>query len=735
MRGGLGDAVSERLPPKACRCVASPCARSRAAASPRSCSIATASPRAHRRGGPPRVMTSVGESLIRRVRRYAVALIAALLVAQGRRTAAPACAIQPGRPTASASPSPASIASGRCAGRPRGRPVEAASPKPGTPSANPPGRPTAKRIAFAADRGRRRFDIYVSRARRRAGRTPDRCSGDERWPSWTRDGRIVLLYFARRPLGSLCRRSRQPNRMPSRRRSRLFTHPDSNEVQRARVARRTRVAFASNRGNDEGDFDIWVMRCSTTAMSTAAEPMRFDSRGRRLRTSRPGRPTAHALAYYAVRDGLGSTWVVGDRRARRDGRRRSCSTRAGSPCWPRVTAALPAWSPDGQTLAIGEIPEPEPSYNGNPQRDASDAAAALCLGRAYQLWTRAAPRPRGRGWTTGRSRRPRRRTAALTRAFDSVVEHAEADLLRREGRSSPQWEAPCAPSTVRARSRPARDGALEDVVDQMVAQQPLVKPAVTSSRAVVVSGASARVRSRRARPRTRRQRRRCRDCGVVRAGCRRARCVGHRRRRQAVLFLKGMPEPTVIEYKDQTPSRATLDNADDLPRRAARRPTGRLPANIPGVVAGLDHLYAKYGSGRVAGPISSRRRSGTRRRASCSTRRCRRASPKGGTFLEKYPEAARIFLPGRPRAAAGRSVRQSRLRRDAAGDRDRGRAGVLSRLDRAAHRRRHGRSNGGIITVRRSRAVPGDRAEAAVGPLSRPRPVHRRRRRCPPAFR
>ena len=64
----------------------------------------------------------------------------------------------------------------------------------------------------------------------------------------------------------------------------------------------------------------------------------------------------------------------------------------------------------------------------------------------------------------------------------------------------------------------------------------------------------------------------------------------------AVLYLKGMKEPIVVDYKDQSPIHATSDNA------TLRASTGDGPAaaNIPGIVAGLDYLYRTYGSKKVA---------------------------------------------------------------------------------------------------------------------------------------
>src|SRR5262249_58797678 len=75
-----------------------------------------------------------------------------------------------------------------------------------------------------------------------------------------------------------------------------------------------RVAFASNRGNDDGDFDIWVMR-----LLGRSSPDETGGRGPAVRFARaPGydgyptwSPDGTRLAYYAVRDGVGATWVAG----------------------------------------------------------------------------------------------------------------------------------------------------------------------------------------------------------------------------------------------------------------------------------------------------------------------------------------------------------------------------------------------------------------------------------------
>ncbi len=98
---------------------------------------------------------------------------------------------------------------------------------------------------------------------------------------------------------------------------------------------------------------------------------------------------------------------------------------------------------------------------------------------------------------------------------------------------------------------------------------------------------------------------------------------------------------------------------------------------------------------------------------------------EGRQSFQKYTASSRIFLPnGRVPRPGERFVNRD-YGDDAADDRQRRRAGVLSRLDRETHCRRHA---GQRRADHRSRpgAVSSDRAQAGVGPLSRSRPVHRR---------
>jgi gamma-glutamyltranspeptidase len=109
----------------------------------------------------------------------------------------------------------------------------------------------------------------------------------------------------------------------------------------------------------------------------------------------------------------------------------------------------------------------------------------------------------------------------------------------------------------------------------------------------------------------------------------------------AILYLKGMREPVVIDYKDQVPIHATSDNP------VLRQGSGDGPsaANIPGVVAGLDHLYRTYGSKKVAwadliAPAIDHAENGYVLDQSLPT-----SIAEGRGYFEKYAESKRIYLP------------------------------------------------------------------------------------------
>jgi len=252
--------------------------------------------------------------------------------------------------------------------------------------------PDGKHIVFVADRGKG-FDLYLTDVR---GSLPERVldlEGDERTPSWTPDGRIVFAHrsadevqwdlFLVDPAGP------EPDRIPLR----LTQSPDD-ELQPRVAPDGRRIAFTSNRNSDDGDFDIWLMR-----LFDRTTPPSSGGRGPAVRLARQAgydgfpewSPDGTRLAYYSVRDGVGSTWVTGI-----DSLNEVDSLAASRPVSPSVLVSRHGgsltWSPDGHQLAIGEIPEPDPVYNGNPRRDRDDPPALFGDGRTYRLWIVPAPR-------------------------------------------------------------------------------------------------------------------------------------------------------------------------------------------------------------------------------------------------------------------------------------------------------------------------------------------------------
>jgi gamma-glutamyltranspeptidase len=287
------------------------------------------------------------------------------------------------------------------------------------------------------------------------------------------------------------------------------------------------------------------------------------------------------------------------------------------------------------------LPDPQPVYNGNPLRSEIEPPPLFAGTQAFQLFRVPAPMPvhaGGTGVTTQLSATPALYAAAFTRAWQTL-----RDLYYSTGSSAEAWRQ--ARDIYQPRAIQARSAAeFERIVDEMIAAQPLIKPVITSSGAVIVSG----------HPLASDAGRRAIEKGgnIVDAmvavsfalGVVEPEASGIGGDGSAVLFLKGMKQPTVIDYKDQTPIRATLDNRAIFSdgRLIADGPAA---ANIPGVVGGLDYLYRKYGSGKVKwaeliDPSVALAEEGFILDEALPT-----TVAVGRNYLEKYPDAARIYLP------------------------------------------------------------------------------------------
>jgi gamma-glutamyltranspeptidase len=304
---------------------------------------------------------------------------------------------------------------------------------------------------------------------------------------------------------------------------------------------------------------------------------------------------------------------------------------------------FPAWSPDGEWLSIATFTTTNAGYNGNPNRNDDDVPMVMADAKAFQLWRVAAPRAVDANATEVSLPAPD--AARWTSGFDQVWQTVKS-LYYTTGPSAAAWDA------LRDKYRPQAArvsdlNGLDDVLDAMLSEQPLMKPAVESAKGVATSGsplasqAGADILAK--------------GGNVVDAGIAVALALGVVEPDatslggdgQAILFLKGMSEPVVVEYKDMSPSHATADNTKLFTPTGGRTANdGPTVANIPGVAAGLDLLYQKYGSKKVAwadlvAPAIKLADEGFILDEALPT-----SIAEGRAQFAKYPESAKLFLPG-----------------------------------------------------------------------------------------
>lgn len=465
--------------------------------------------------------------------------------------------------------------------------------------------PDGRRLAFAADHGSG-FDLYVVNA---AGGEPARLTtlgGDERWPSWTADNRVVFAHRATRQwdlyiVDAGGASSPQPIALSVDDELQPRVSPDG-----------ARIVYLSTEGNPDGDVDVWVRR--TPAASGARGGTTFRADGRVLSVPQPSQfspprrlvravgpesspawaPTNDRVVFAATRGGVSSLWVASLDTVDTEGRVKRQQL-PGPPFLLSRRGGMPAWSPDGSTIVVADTIEEDNAYNGNPLRHTLDGPAAFGLSREFRLRVLPAPRPVDvgeRAIDLNAAATPRQ----LRGAFD-VVWRTLRDMYYSTGPSQRDWDR------LREEHRPKAEAAgdeaaLETVVDEMVAQQPLIKPVVSSGRAVVVSGhrlaseAGARIMQM--------------GGNVVDAAIATALALsvvepdasGIGGDGTALIYLSHMSEPVVIDYKDQAPLRATLDNPRVM-RDGQLVADGPAAANIPGVVAGLALMHQRFGGRRV----------------------------------------------------------------------------------------------------------------------------------------
>ena len=340
-----------------------------------------------------------------------------------------------------------------------GRPLR---PDSATVERHPAWSPDGESIAFAEDSGAGYVIVVVNADG--GNRRVISGDGEARWPSWTKDGRVIfsMRQDGRWRLFAAALDGRAP--------SVLFAAAEpADELQPSVSPDGKRVAYVSDRFSEDGDVDLWVS-------DLAAPRIRVNTRVTQVRgeeASPSWAPDGSRIAFRGVRDGVAGVWVTGIDPAARP---------VDGPVLVSKTGGTPAWSPDGRRIAIADLPPAEPTYNGNPVRNQDDPPPLFVGG--YRLRFVDAPLPVDSGERTIAP--PRASSARYTAAFDRVWQTLRR-LYYEQGQSAATWVA--LKNKYRAAAGAAKDDAqLETVMDQMIAEQPPIKASVTSPRAVVVSG-------------------------------------------------------------------------------------------------------------------------------------------------------------------------------------------------------------------------------------------------------
>jgi gamma-glutamyltranspeptidase len=260
--------------------------------------------------------------------------------------------------------------------------------------------------------------------------------------------------------------------------------------------------------------------------------------------------------------------------------------------------AAPAWSADGATLALAELPPGDVGYNGDPDR-LGDRDAGDLFARAGRLWLVAAPAP------------PAALTALAAPAVTDRARHNADAFERVWSRTNALYytDSSAAGAPRRARWRALReayrpralaarsDDELESVTHRMIRERPPLRESATGRAAV----SSAHPVATAAGLEMLRRGGNVVDAAVAVSftlGVVEPDASGIGGYGQMLVLTRGMREPVVIDFMARAPEEATLSNAALL--RNGRLPDdGPVLAIVPGTVAAMHLAWRQHGSGRL----------------------------------------------------------------------------------------------------------------------------------------